>query len=91
MLSGHRQPVAAILGNINIEKISVITEYLNSRYSNCPGQVAQFVGASSHTPKGCGFNSQPGHIPKLEVQSPVWAHTEGNQSMFLHPAPPPQL
>ena len=23
----------------------------------CPGQVAQLVGASSHIPKGCGFDS----------------------------------
>ena len=27
-----------------------------------PGQVAQCVGASSHTPKGCRFDSQSGHL-----------------------------
>ena len=29
------------------------------------GQVAQLVGVSSHTPKGCGFKSQSGHISRL--------------------------
>ena len=27
--------------------------------------VAQLVGASSHKTKGCGFNSQSGHMPGL--------------------------
>ena len=31
------------------------------------GKVAQLVGASSHTPKDCGFNSQSGYIPRLWV------------------------
>ena len=28
----------------------------------CTGWVAQLVGASSHTPKGCGFNSWSGYL-----------------------------
>ena len=37
-----------------------------------PGQVAQFIGVSSYTPKNCGFN-------------PLWvrAHMGGNQLTFL--------
>ena len=35
-----------------------------------PGQVTQLVGASSHTPKGAGYNL-------------VRAHTGGNRSVFL--------
>ena len=31
----------------------------------CPGRVTQLVGASSHTPKGYGFDSQSGHILRL--------------------------
>ena len=46
--------------------------YFNSRSRNhffknlsfCPGQVAQLVGTSSHTPKGCRFDSWSGHIPR---------------------------
>ena len=41
------------------------------------------VGASSGTPKGHRFNSQSGHIPKLQVPSLVEKPTQGNQSMFL--------
>ena len=33
--------------------------------------VVQLVGASSHTPEGWGFDSQSGHIPRLQVLSPV--------------------
>ena len=47
------------------------------------GWVAQLLGASSHTPKGCGLDSQSGHIHRLWDQSLVGVHTEGNQSMFL--------
>ena len=45
--------------------------------------VAQLVGASSHRPKGHGFDSQSGHIPRLWVLSPVPACARGNRSMFL--------
>ena len=48
-----------------------------------PGWVAQFVGASSHTPKGCGFDSQSGHRPRLHVLSPIRAHKGGGWSVFL--------
>ena len=30
--------------------------------------------------KGCGFNSQSGHISRLWVQSPVGVHSRGNQT-----------
>ena len=33
-----------------------------------PGRVVQLVAGSSHTPKGCRFDSQSGHIPRLQVQ-----------------------
>ena len=29
-------------------------------------QVAELVGAPSYTPKGCGFDPQSGHIPRLQ-------------------------
>ena len=45
--------------------------------------VAQLVGASSCKPKGCGFNSWPQHMPRLQVQSLTGEHTGGNQQMFL--------
>ena len=32
--------------------------------------MAQLIGVSFHTPKCCGFNSQSGHIPRLQVPSP---------------------
>ena len=44
-----------------------------------PGQVAQLVGVLSHTPKGCKFNFQSGHAPRLRVQSQVGACTQGNR------------
>lgn len=34
-------------------------------WSPCPGQVSKWVGTSSHTPKGGGFNSWSGHICRL--------------------------
>ena len=48
-----------------------------------PGQVTQLVKASSCTPKGCGFYSWSGHIPRLWVPSLVRAHMGGNQFIFL--------
>ena len=44
---------------------------------------AQSVGASSHKPKGCGFDSWSGHMPGLQVPSPIQGSYESNQSMFL--------
>ena len=49
----------------------------------CPGQLAQLVGASSHTPKGCGFNFWSAHVPRLQVQFLVRTHPGGNRLMFL--------
>ena len=41
--------------------------------------VAHFVGTLSHKPKGCGFNSQSGHIPKLQIRS--WSSAYVRQSI----------
>ena len=38
---------------------------------NSPGQVADLLGESFHTPKCCGFHSWSGHIPRLWIQSLV--------------------
>ena len=40
-----------------------------------PGQVAQLAEVLSHAPKGCWFNPQSEHIPKLWIWSPVGVHT----------------
>ena len=48
-----------------------------------PGHVPHLVGASSYTPKSCGFNPQAGQIPNLQVRSLVREHTKDNQSMFF--------
>ena len=45
--------------------------------------MAQLAGASSYTPKDEGFESRSGHIPRLQVRSPVGAHVESNQLKFL--------
>ena len=37
--------------------------------------VAQLVRVSSHKPKGHRFDSWSGHLPRLQVQSLVWART----------------
>ena len=37
----------------------------------CPWQVAQLIGASSHTPKSCRFGPKSRHIPTLKLWSPV--------------------
>ena len=45
--------------------------------------VAQLVGASSCNLKGCRFDSQSGHMPRLRVWSLVRALVRGNQSMSM--------
>ena len=40
--------------------------------------VGQWVGTSSHTSKGCRFNSRLGHLPRFWVCSLVGVHVEGN-------------
>ena len=40
--------------------------------------IAQLVGTSSCKPKGCGFDSQSGHMPRLWVWSLVGWHTRSN-------------
>ena len=45
--------------------------------------VAQLVGASSCKPRGHGFDSWSGHMPRLWVQSLVGACKRDNQSVFL--------
>ena len=49
----------------------------------CPGQVAQLVRVSSHTPKIFGFCPWLGRMPRLWVISLVGARVGGNQLMFL--------
>ena len=45
--------------------------------------VAQLLGASPPTPKGWGFDSQSGHMPRLKARSLVGLCMGGNQLMFL--------
>ena len=37
----------------------------------------------SRKPEGHGFNSQSGHVPRLQVRFPVGVHIGSSQSMFL--------
>ena len=60
------------------QNLIYILQYNIKIESICPGQLAQFVGALSSTPKGCRFHPQSGHISGLWVQSQVGAHTGGN-------------
>ena len=53
---------------------NIVARTLSPRMSDeevHPGQVAQLVGASSHMPKDCRFDSWSGYIFGLHVQSPV--------------------
>ena len=43
-----------------------------------PGQCGCLVVALSGKPKGCGLNCWSGHMPRLQVQSPVEVHKRGN-------------
>ena len=45
--------------------------------------MAHLVGALSYKLKGCGFNSQSGHMPGLRARSLVGAHARGDRLMFL--------
>ena len=45
--------------------------------------VVQLVGETSCKPKGCRFDSQSEHKPRLWVWSPVKACTGGNRQMFF--------
>ena len=49
---------------------------------SCPGQVAQLVEASSHTPKGCGFHPPSGHIPRLQVDPRLGHVQEATDQRF---------
>ena len=53
------------------------------RVNSSPSQVAQLVGASSCTPKGCGLDSHTRHIPRTWVWSLIREHKGGNWSVFL--------
>ena len=48
-----------------------------------PWRMVQLVGASSHTQKGSRFSLRSGHMPRLQVWSPVRVRTGGSRSMFL--------
>ena len=56
--------------------------YIKS-WKECPHQVAQLVRACPIHQKDCGFNSQSGHMPELNVQTPVVSHAGGNCSVLL--------
>ena len=47
------------------------------------GLVAQLVGASCHSLKGCRFYPHSGRILRLQFPSLVGAYTGGKKSMFL--------
>ena len=60
-------------------QVSLARDILTLKNYLCPGQVAQLVGASSHTLKDCEFDSWSRHIPRLGVQCPIGVSTGGNQ------------
>ena len=41
------------------------------------------VGALTHNPKGCGFDSRSGHMPRVQARSQVRVCAGDNRSMFL--------
>ena len=52
------------------------------KVKNGAGRVAQLIGASSYTSKGCSFNPWSGHIPGLWVWSPMLlSHTDVSLSL----------
>ena len=57
--------------------------YFKTTHSRSPGRIALLIGVSSYIPKGCGFNSQSGHVPRSLVRSLVEARVGSSQSMFL--------
>ena len=61
--------------------LAVYTACLRKRGS--PGRLAQLVGASSHAPKGCGFDAWSGRTPRMLVQSPVRLRTGDNLSKLF--------
>ena len=62
--------------------VNFLVATLKKKKKKSPGPVAQLVGVSSHAPKGCGFNSRSGHIPRVWVWSLVGAHSGGSQACF---------
>ena len=52
-------------------------------WENCPGLCGSVGWASFCKLQGCWFNSRSGHMPGLQVSSPVGVCEGGNQSMFL--------
>ena len=56
--------------------------HLNKNSS--PSQVAQLVGALSHTPEGCGFDFRSGHMPGLPARSPASGIQEATGPFFTH-------
>ena len=46
--------------------------------------MALLVGVSFHTPKGCRFDSQSGHIPGLLFPSLVEAHNRRQPASVSH-------
>ena len=54
---------------------------INGNWSS--GRVAQLVGASSSALRGCRFDPQSEHIPRLRVRSQVGVHMGDNRLLFL--------
>ena len=53
-------------------------------FFNSLASVAQLVGASSHKPKVCRFDSHSGHMPGLQVQSQSGCMWEATNQCFSH-------
>ena len=71
-----------VIGNLAKNSVSELMgaddrlEWIKEREGS--GHVARLVGASSCILKGLRFDSLPGHMPGLQVQSLVRAHTRGS-------------
>ena len=53
------------------------------KYCSCPGWCGSVDWVPACEPKGCQFNSQSGHMPRLQARSPVGGLVSGNQSTYL--------
>ena len=60
-----------------------ISEFCPGPGAQLVGVLSQLVGESSCAPKGGGFHPHVGHVPRLQIQSPVWVRMGGDQLVFL--------
>ena len=78
--AGEREHAACIFQ----PPVASVFRLRHQKCSHCAlTSVAQLVGASAHKPKGHWLDSQSGHMPGLQVESPVGACAGGNWRMFL--------